>query len=459
MSSLKFIHLSDIHFNYKTSGGHYDLDEVIRHELLLDAAQISGAMGGTDGIMVSGDIAFSGNSVEYGIAYGWLDQLCRRTSCSFSNVWTVPGNHDIDRSKIKDSPISQTLRNDLRQTPLAELNEKIRVYLENADSRKTLFDPLEHYNSFAANFGCCSTANPLFWTRDLTLNDGSTLRLWGMNSAIISDAADSDAHEANKLILSEFQTKFLRDDAVVHLTMCHHPLEWLRDRYAVEDWFNQHARIQLFGHRHVQRVGQVNDNIRVAAGAVQPDRREAGWEPRYNFITLEVRRNQEGSRTLRVTIDPRVWNDTAKKFLRDQLDIYQRELPLNNWQSASAVPTEPIAEVLLDNEDLSVVLAAIQPDLLEIEQSAPRKEVSILNAGEKLTSRYLSLPHNLQMQIARKLGLSEGGDEALSDTELYRRYFKRAKDKKLLERLWSEVEDIYLRQAEDSTTENPFAGR
>ena len=30
MSSLKFIHLSDIHFNFKVSGGQYDLDEVIR---------------------------------------------------------------------------------------------------------------------------------------------------------------------------------------------------------------------------------------------------------------------------------------------------------------------------------------------------------------------------------------------------------------------------------------------
>lgn len=459
MSSLKFIHLSDIHFNFKTSGGHYDLDEVIRHELILDAAQICGEMGGANDILVSGDIAFSGNAREYEIAYEWLDELCRRTNCSLNDVWTVPGNHDIDRSKINDSQLSQMLRGQIRQTPVNELNNKIRACLEDAESRKILFAPLEQYNVFAASFGCCSTADPLYWTRDLTFNDGSTLRLWGINSAIISDAEDSDAHEANKLILSNFQTNFLRDDSVVHLTMCHHPLEWLRDRDAVEDWFDQHARVQLFGHRHVQRVRSVSDNIRIAAGAVHPERGEMGWEPRYNFITLEVRRNDQGSRTLRVTINPRVWNDTAKKFLRDPLGIYERDLPLGNWQSALAVTAETVIEVLLEDEDLSVVLAAIQPDLLEIEGSEPHREVSILNAGEKLTSRYLSLPHSLQMQIARNLELSEGGDETLSDTELYRRYFKRAKEKKLLEHLWNEVENIYFRQGEDRAVENPFVGR
>lgn len=459
MSSLKFIHLSDIHFHFKISGEHYDLDGVIRHELVLDAEQISHEMGSTNGILVSGDIAFSGNPKEYDTAYKWLDELCQKTNCSLSNVWTVPGNHDIDRSKIKDSPISQMLRKELRQTPIANLNGKIRTYLENAESRKTLFDPLENYNSFATRFGCCSTAEPLYWTHDLTLNDGSTLRLWGMNSAVISDADDSDTQETNKLILSNFQTNFLRDNAVVHLTMCHHPLEWLRDKNEIEDWFDQHARIQLFGHRHVQRIRPISDNIRIAAGAVHPERGESDWEPRYNFITMEVRRDEQGRRMLHVTINPRVWNDTAKKFLVDQLGVHERDLPLGNWQSAPIVGAENDVEALLDIEELSVVLAAIQPDLLEIEKSEPHKEVSILNAGEKLTSRYLSLPHNLQMQIALKLELSGDDDASLSDTELYRRYFKRAKEKKRLEHLWKEVENIYFRQGEDRAAENPFVGR
>ncbi len=95
-SSLKFIHLSDIHFHFSTSNSHYDLDRSIRHELVRDAAEMSKQQGGVDGILVSGDIAFSGQQSEYKTAHEWLKTLCLQTNCSFSNIWTVPGNHDVD---------------------------------------------------------------------------------------------------------------------------------------------------------------------------------------------------------------------------------------------------------------------------------------------------------------------------------------------------------------------------
>jgi 3',5'-cyclic AMP phosphodiesterase CpdA len=457
MGALRFIHLSDIHFHYATSNGPYDLDDVIRHELVLNAVEGATELGGVEGVLVSGDIAFCGAHQEYNTAYQWLDKLCQATSCSINRVWTVPGNHDVDLTRIEGNRNAERLRATLRQTPTDQLNNEIRKTLEDVNDRQLLFEPLEQYNIFSTNLGCCSTANPLYWEHSVPLNDGSMLRVRGMNSTLVSDRNDSDKEEGRKLILSSFQTKFMRDDGVVDLTMCHHPLEWLRDRYDVEDWLDAHARVQLFGHRHVQRVRPVADNLRVAAGAMHPVRAEVGWEPRYNFITFEVKYDERG-RWLHVEVHPRVWNDTIKRFMPDNIGIHARDLPLRDWHPSSS-PSGATPPELTGHENLAGVVAAIRPDLLELENNQPLTEVSILNAGEKLTSRYMSLPHSLQREIARKLELIEAEDKEASDTELYRRYFRRAKERKMLERLWNEVETVYADRGEEYTAENPFAGR
>jgi predicted phosphodiesterase len=455
-NATRFLHLSDIHFRYSISDGPYDLDEVIRNELLLDANAEAKRLGGVHGVLVTGDIAFGGKCDEYDTAYKWLNTLCSQIECSFKNIWTVPGNHDVDRTKIKPNPLSELLRGELRDIPLQSLNDVLMRHLENAQSRELLFGPLEQYNLFAAKLSNrLSTANPLFWENDVTLSDGSALRLWGLNSVIISDENDHDREDRLKLLLSSFQTKFLRTPGVVYLTMCHHPLEWLRDHYEVEGWLDVHARVQLFGHRHTQRVRQVADNIRVAAGAMHPDRGEPGWEPRYNFISLQARQDERG-RKLRIDVHPRVWNDVAKQFVQDSLGIFSRELPLPDWQPVSLLQ-QTHAE-LTEHADLSSVVAAIKSDLIDIEDRAVAGNISILNAGEKLTSRYMSLPRRLRLAIATNLNLVDEADKEISDTELYRRYFRRAKERKILERLWKEVEAVYVAQGEPPSRDNPFAG-
>lgn len=459
MKTRTLLHLSDIHFRYATSNTQFDLDETIRHELELDAAAKSSELGGVDAIVVSGDIAFGAAKEEYDIAYEWLHNLSEKTKTQGKQIqiWTVPGNHDVDWKKIDGNRNSERLRTHLRQTQVKDLNRELRKTLEDLSDRKLLFDPLEQYNIFATKIGCPSMADPLYWEQPLILNDGSTLRVRGLNSTLLSDRGDSDQQEPAKLVLSGFQTKFLRDDNVIFLTLCHHPLEWLRDKDAVEDWLDAHARIQLFGHRHIQRVRCVQDNLRIASGALHPVREEDGWEPRYNFITLEIRSDQK-SRWLHVEVHPRTWNDTSKKFLADSLGVQSRDLPLPARQP-SVSSGRSLSTDLIETETVAAVVSAIEPDLLDIENDLSGAEVRILNAGERLTSRYLSLPHSVQMVIASKLGLKEDEDSTLADTELYRRYFKRAKDKQLLEQLWNEVENLYAERGEEHFEENPFVGR
>src|SRR4051812_32024351 len=110
---LLFLHLSDIHFS-KRSGTRIDLDQDVREQLEIDALKVREKLEGLTGILVSGDIAFSGTAKEYETAKKWLTQLTGQLDCPAENVWTIPGNHDVDREVAKKSLHVQGLHNRLR---------------------------------------------------------------------------------------------------------------------------------------------------------------------------------------------------------------------------------------------------------------------------------------------------------------------------------------------------------
>ena len=74
MNKLSFIHLSDIHF-VKSSNDPSDIDKDLREAIITDL-KINGRenLENVAGILVTGDIAFSGNRKEYEIAKEYLNR-------------------------------------------------------------------------------------------------------------------------------------------------------------------------------------------------------------------------------------------------------------------------------------------------------------------------------------------------------------------------------------------------
>src|SRR5262249_16327351 len=155
-------------------------------------------------------------------------------------------------------------RRDLRNVDAADANEKIRQYFRDKNSAGVIFGPIENYNRFAANFLCALRpyietepdrrgtdlpARP-FATKNLPLNDGPPLKLWGFNTVLISDAED----DKDLMLIDPAAAQIEVEDGVTHLVMCHHPFNWLKNRQAFEDRVNAVAKIQLFGHEHTRRV-------------------------------------------------------------------------------------------------------------------------------------------------------------------------------------------------------------
>lgn len=92
IAALRFLHLSDIHFNASSGATVHDLDADVRNELVRDATALSKAIGSPAGVLVTGDVAFSGQCAEYERAASWLLEFCRAVGCPEENVWVVPGN-------------------------------------------------------------------------------------------------------------------------------------------------------------------------------------------------------------------------------------------------------------------------------------------------------------------------------------------------------------------------------
>ena len=116
---LTFLHLSDIHFRRGESGDVYDLDADLRNELERDVVQIIQSKRlVVDGMLVTGDIAFAGQKEEFEIASEWLASLCDLVGCPREAVWTVTGNHDVDRKVIEDSETCAPITKDFEEVAI-----------------------------------------------------------------------------------------------------------------------------------------------------------------------------------------------------------------------------------------------------------------------------------------------------------------------------------------------------
>jgi hypothetical protein len=78
-----------------------------------------------------------------------------------------------------------------------------------------------------------------------------------------------------------------------------------------------------------------------------------------------------------------------------------------------------------------------------------------MDAARRLVYRYFGLPFQQRLAVARALDLVEPGDQSAPDVERFRRVVLRARDKRLLGRLWSEVAVLH---PDGETADNPFAG-
>jgi predicted MPP superfamily phosphohydrolase len=435
---LLLLHLSDIHF-HKGSGSEFDLDSDLRRNLEEDSLRVTRHLNmEVDCILITGDIAYSGVKKQYDIAYEWLRSLCDMLGCPKDNVWTVPGNHDVNRNEIKEQYTIRALHENLRSKSVNAVDEAIEsCFSKGTLEAELLFRPLREYLKFSRNYGGSRRRNnQLFWEDWLDLNDGYKLRICGLNSTLVSDDRDSERSEDDKLLLGQAQILIPRDPGVVNLSMCHHPPDWLKDKSNVESYFNTRVHLQLFGHKHKQSLMQIDNSVQIISGATHPERSEPGWKPRYNFIKMHVSPENEDKK-LKVRVYPRVWSEENTHFIAD----FQGS-GIDNKEFSLKIPDLELRQKERDTETIP------KGDLVKLgDKDTPEEGMSMESSREnpyrKLVYRFYGLSYNTRFRIMDNLNLITNDDENLDDMKLFNTLLKRAKEQSILDKLWEELDDAY----------------
>ena len=281
---LLLLHISDIHFQHPLCHTEQDPELSFRQELVFHSAQQASQLGDVDAILVTGDIAFKGIKEEFAAATIWLEQLADAVGCNKRRIYVVPGNHDVDRGQFDKvegardavAVIANANRNEEREN-------KLVAQLRDRDPR--LFAAITDFNQFAAKYDCQCYPGRLRWSTTLRIDHRTIVRLHGLNSTLISGIKGTD-HKGT-LFMGAPQLNVSRAPGTVNLVMAHHPPEWISDQDDIETRLLGAPNIVLFGHRHVQKIRRdMGGPIVLFAGSVNPDRRESGWEPAYNFLEL-----------------------------------------------------------------------------------------------------------------------------------------------------------------------------
>jgi 3',5'-cyclic AMP phosphodiesterase CpdA len=423
------LHISDIHFREpQCLRPDTDPDRAYRTLLLRCVREQVKTLGPVGAILVGGDIAFKGHPDEYKTALTWLRELAEACGCHFERIFVIPGNHDIDRRVIMQTP---SVRNAQRAIASAEHQYRegeLRTQFNDPDTSRALLLPLAAYNDFAKLFNCqVYSPDRLYWKQDLSLDGGLILRLNGLTSVLLS-GKDGGDDARDSLYLSPLQTVLEPADDVVHLVMIHHPPDWFMDHDDVDDAISNRAALHLLGHKHRQRILQSQSYVRYSAGAVNPNRYEAGWNPGYNLIELHVA-GEGAERKLNVQSHLMQYQTQPEGFrpirTKQQTDVFCDTFP---------APAQPTAVVT------PIVQASVTSPAAESVSSIADVEAAMSDEDTRnLVYRFWSLTMSDRREIALGLGLIDEKEINLPEPERYGRALIRAGERKLLDKLAQEV--------------------
>lgn len=199
-------------------------------------------------VLVSGDVAFSGQPAEYERAAEFMSALSERLSIERRRFFFIPGNHDIDREFHIYSPIGarQVLRS----------QQAVDQALGNPMRMADLIDRQRAYRAFVHGFtdGQERTETPdgLGWVATVEL-EPLTVAVAGLNSAWMcgTDGEEKSLLIGERQVISALEIVRGVDPQLV-IAMAHHPLEWLTE------WDQTSCRSRLLGAAHFLHHGHLH---------------------------------------------------------------------------------------------------------------------------------------------------------------------------------------------------------
>ena len=286
--TLGWLHLSDLHFLDR----HAWRDSRALNKLLEDLESRLKAGLRVDLVFCTGDIGFGETRAEplakqYADAKAFFDRVLEICKLGSDRLFLVPGNHDIDRTKVHKS---QTAWFRAGERNPAQINQGFR---DRDGEIQRAMERLGPYRDFIA------THYP-YIPLDSNATYGTVVRINGLSIAITglnSAWTCADDQDRNNIWLAGEAQLHAADKAIegkadgfapqLRLGLLHHPRDWLHPSEAQElrGRLEQDFDFLLHGHAHDQWVCEIGTphHVVIAAGAATG---ETTQEFGYNLVQL-----------------------------------------------------------------------------------------------------------------------------------------------------------------------------
>ena len=199
-------------------------------------------------ILISGDVAFSGKSIEYDLAKQFLSEFDREIKSIQKSVTLnyiiVPGNHDCC--------FEAELHGDTREQIIRDINANQEL-LEKTGILQDCLKPMQNYFDWCSSTlssGIKNTDEQFVFERIFTFPDKTKLKFIGYNTAWMS--LPDKAHDAILFpthLISHISTD---DSSDLVFSILHHPYHWIRSDVskAFRETIEAISNIIITGHEH-----------------------------------------------------------------------------------------------------------------------------------------------------------------------------------------------------------------
>lgn len=249
MSTFSWLLISDLHL--KSTQSKWNQSVVLR-DMVRDIEKRKVDFQNISFMIVSGDLAYGGKPEEYLLVETFLDDLIGVLGLSRSDVFMVPGNHDIDRD------VSELTFHGTRVE--FENAENVEKYLANKNELAILVKRLSAYyefeNEYSKDIIRQTTEDGLAYFSQKFIGD-VPIGIVALNSAL---ACGNEADERCIIVgdrpIIDICEVIRKNDVRLIIGVLHHPPNWLRefDQCTFDERFLPMCDVLHRGHLHEPEV-------------------------------------------------------------------------------------------------------------------------------------------------------------------------------------------------------------
>ena len=240
--SLKWLHLSDLHFNYN------NYNSIVMRQSLLKYIRQLQKENGFDMVFITGDIVYQGGKFDKEVEK-FIGDILKEARVTAENLYIVPGNHDIVRTNLRKTILEGIAS---RNSEQAELDKETLEELKKGQKKFNTF-----YKKIKGE--AYPTKNIHSITRNLEYN------IININTCVTCGRAEEEG--SLRILLKNLQQTLneVENSKAINIAIGHHSIECFheteRDKI-INRLIDNNVDIYLCGHTHKPKYHFDTNNYR-----------------------------------------------------------------------------------------------------------------------------------------------------------------------------------------------------